>query len=127
MLIITIVSCQIKAGNSKSQPNNKKYGEKDEKKVCQLNLYPIVSHGSCKSQSQVWPLWRPYFRKPYFTMYTICSTVATLALGSRPRQGLAKVRAKREARESHFMLPGVQKSVRESTLTLPRELPFLEL
>jgi hypothetical protein len=38
---------------------------------------------------------------------------ATLALGSRPRQGLAKVRAKCEARESHFMLLGVQKSVRE--------------
>ncbi len=35
--------------------------------------------------------------------------VATLALGSRPRQGLAKVRAKKEARESHFMLPGVQR------------------
>jgi predicted acyl esterase len=33
--------------------------------------------------------------------------VATLALGSWPRQGLAKVRAKSEARESHFMLPGV--------------------
>jgi hypothetical protein len=32
--------------------------------------------------------------------------VATLALGSRPRQGLAKVQAKNEARESHFMLPG---------------------
>ncbi len=39
--------------------------------------------------------------------------VVTLALGSRPRQGLARVRAKREARESHLMLPGVQKSVRE--------------
>jgi hypothetical protein len=31
--------------------------------------------------------------------------VTTLALGSRPRQGLAKVRAKKEARESHLMLP----------------------
>ncbi len=39
--------------------------------------------------------------------------VITLTLGSRLRQRLAKVRAKREARESHFMLPGVQKSVRE--------------
>ncbi len=37
---------------------------------------------------------------------------ATLALGSRPRQGLARVLAKREAWESHFN-PGVQKSVRE--------------
>jgi hypothetical protein len=33
--------------------------------------------------------------------------VVALTLGSRPRQGLAKVRAKSEARESHFMLPGV--------------------
>ncbi len=29
--------------------------------------------------------------------------VVTLTLGSRPRQGLAKVWAKSEARESHFM------------------------
>jgi hypothetical protein len=29
--------------------------------------------------------------------------VATLALGLQPRQGFAKVRAKSEARESHFM------------------------
>jgi hypothetical protein len=36
--------------------------------------------------------------------------VATLALGSQPRQRLAKVRAKREAQESHFMLSGVQNS-----------------
>jgi len=33
--------------------------------------------------------------------------VATLLLGSRPRQGLARVKAKREARESHLMLLGV--------------------
>jgi hypothetical protein len=33
--------------------------------------------------------------------------VATLALGSWPMQGLARVRAKREARESHLMLLGV--------------------
>jgi len=39
--------------------------------------------------------------------------VATLTLGLRPRQGLAKVQAKYEAWESHFMLPGVQESVRE--------------
>jgi len=39
--------------------------------------------------------------------------VATQALGSRPRQGLARLRAKREARESH--------------LTLPMELPLWEL
>jgi hypothetical protein len=39
--------------------------------------------------------------------------VVTLALGLRPRQGLARVQAKREAWESHFMLSGVQKIVRE--------------
>jgi hypothetical protein len=39
-----------------------------------LNLYPIASHGNCKFQSWVWPLWRPYFRKPYFIVSTICST-----------------------------------------------------
>jgi hypothetical protein len=30
--------------------------------------------------------------------------VATLALGSQPKQGLTRLQAKREARESHFML-----------------------
>jgi hypothetical protein len=33
--------------------------------------------------------------------------VATLNLGSWPRQGLVKVQAKSEAWESHFMLPGM--------------------
>jgi hypothetical protein len=47
-------------------------------------------------------------------------------LGSQPKQGLARLRAKREARESHCMFPGVKESVREWTLTLPRELPFWE-
>jgi hypothetical protein len=36
--------------------------------------------------------------------------VATLALGSRPRQRLAKVRVKSEAQESHFMFSGVWES-----------------
>jgi hypothetical protein len=39
--------------------------------------------------------------------------VVTLALGSRPKQGLVKVRAKCEAREAHFMFPGVWENVRE--------------
>jgi hypothetical protein len=43
-------------------------------------------------------------------IYVVCMdhwtlNVTTLTLGSRPRQGLAKVWAKSEARESHFMLP----------------------
>jgi len=39
--------------------------------------------------------------------------ITTLALGSQPRQGLAKVRAKSEVQESHFMLLGVWENVRE--------------
>jgi hypothetical protein len=50
--------------------------------------------------------------------------VATLALGSRPKQGLARVWAKREAPESNLMLPKVQKSVRKWTFTLQSEFPF---
>jgi hypothetical protein len=42
--------------------------------------------------------------------------VATLVLGSRPRQGFARVWAKREARELHFVLLRMQR--------LPRELPL---
>jgi hypothetical protein len=57
----------------------------------------------------------------------LCPNVVTLALGSRPKQGLARLWAKREAQESHLMFPGVQKNVREWTLTLPSEFPFWEL
>jgi hypothetical protein len=46
--------------------------------------------------------------------------VATLALGLRPRQGLARLWAKKGS-------PGVKGSVREWTLTLPKELPPWEL
>jgi len=56
-----------------------------------------------------------------------CSSVATLILGSWPRQGLAKVQAKSEAWKSHFMLLGVWESVREWTSTLPDEFPLWEL
>jgi len=41
------------------------------------------------------------------SIITIAIIVATLAWGSRLRQGLAKVQAKSEAQESHFMLPKV--------------------
>jgi hypothetical protein len=41
------------------------------------------------------------------------TNVATLALGSRVRQGLTKLRAKKEAWESCHMLLGKQESVRE--------------
>ncbi len=53
--------------------------------------------------------------------------VVTLALGLQPRQGLARLWAKREARESHLMFPRVQNNVKEWTFTLPSELPFWEL
>jgi hypothetical protein len=36
--------------------------------------------------------------------------IATLALGSRPKQGVTKLRAKRETRESLHMLLGVQRA-----------------
>jgi hypothetical protein len=38
--------------------------------------------------------------------------VATLPLGSWPKQGLVKVWAKCEGHDSHFLLPGVWESVR---------------
>jgi hypothetical protein len=53
--------------------------------------------------------------------------VATLALGLRPRKGVARLRAKRKTRESHHMLPWVPKRVKEWTLTLLSELPCWEL
>ncbi len=39
----------------------------------------------------------------------LCTFVATLALDSRPRQGVARLRAKRETQEALHMLLGVQK------------------
>jgi hypothetical protein len=41
------------------------------------------------------------------------SYVATLTLGSWPRQGVARLRAKKEARDAGRMLLGVQENVRE--------------
>ncbi len=55
-----------------------------------------------------------------FAMFSLCYIVATLALGSRPKQGLARLWAKRGSM-------GVKASVREWTFTLPRELPPWEL
>jgi hypothetical protein len=43
----------------------------------------------------------------------LSKNVATLALSLQPRQGLAGMWAKKETQESHFMLPGVQKNVKE--------------
>ncbi len=55
-----------------------------------------------------------------FAMFSLCYVVVTLALGSQPRQGLGKLWAKRGSL-------GMKASVREWTLTLPRELPPWEL
>jgi len=41
------------------------------------------------------------------------ASVATLVLGSRPKQGLTRVRVKKEAQGSHLMFLGVQKNVKE--------------
>jgi hypothetical protein len=43
MSISTITSHQIEVGNLDSRPNNKKYGEKNEREACQLNLHPIIA------------------------------------------------------------------------------------
>ncbi len=46
-------------------------------------------------------------------VFMFFTNVATLALGSRPRQRGCKGAGQEEARESHQRLPGVQESVRE--------------
>jgi hypothetical protein len=60
----------------------------------------------------------------FIIFFNIHYDVATLALSLRPRQGLVRLWAKKEAQKSYLMFPGVQKSVREWTFTLPSELPF---
>ncbi len=59
--------------------------------------------------------------------FVMIFNVEALTLGLQPRQRFAKVRAKNEAREPHFMLLRVQESVREWTSTLLSELPLWEL
>jgi len=49
------------------------------------------------------------------------------SLGLATKARVCKGASQEGARESHFMLLGVQESVREWTLTLPNELPFWEL
>jgi hypothetical protein len=74
-----------------------------------------------------WPKWRlHFFLKINGVVVWSMLNVTTLALNSWLKQGLARVRAKKEARESHLMLSGMQKNVKEWTLTLPSELPFWE-
>ncbi len=65
------------------------------------------------------PIYLPPFCLPpsfyFFVPHSFFSThiVATLILGLRPKQGVARLWAKRKTWESHHMLPGVPKSVRE--------------
>jgi hypothetical protein len=47
-----------------------------------------------------------------FIINKLSLIVTTLALGLRPKQGLARLLAKREARESRRMFPGVYENVR---------------
>jgi hypothetical protein len=54
--------------------------------------------------------------------YFCCNLNLGLATKARACKGVGQ----EEARESHFMLLGAQKSVRECTLTLPSELPLWE-
>ncbi len=51
----------------------------------------------------------PIFLGLYTMINNLTPIVATLALGSRPRQGVARLWAKTETRESLHMLPGVQR------------------
>jgi hypothetical protein len=50
-----------------------------------------------------------------------------LSLGLATKAKAYKIAGQKKARESYFMVSGVHKSVKESTLTLPNELPFWEL
>jgi hypothetical protein len=54
-------------------------------------------------------------------------TIATLALGSWPKQVLVRVRDKSVARKTHLIFLRMQKCVTEWTLTLPQQLPLREL
>jgi hypothetical protein len=50
-----------------------------------------------------------YIQFHVINIFSFFPFVATLALGSQPRQGLARLRAKKKAQESHHMLMGVQR------------------
>ncbi len=49
----------------------KKYGENDANEAYQLNLYTMANHSKCRSQSLIWPFWKPYLGNCHFTIYTI--------------------------------------------------------
>jgi hypothetical protein len=76
-------------------------------------VHHLLSHSGVTShQSTYWP---------NFCIFLSCANVVvfftlvvvTLALGSQPKQGLTKVRAKNEAQESHFMPSEMWEGVKE--------------
>jgi hypothetical protein len=67
----------------------------------------MATMASVMRLTQLWQIGKSTYTKLGYV------SVATLALGSQPRQGVARLRAKREAWELGHMLPGVQESVRE--------------
>jgi hypothetical protein len=64
------------------------------------------------------------FQSESFNNMSICHNPS---LGFTTKARACKVVGQKWARESHFMLPGTQESVREWTPTLPSELPLWEL
>jgi hypothetical protein len=74
-----------------------------------INVIVIYPSQSIKSQCiYLYPVPKTSYESYLFTTY-----VVTLTLGSRSKQGVARLRAKTEAWESCRMLLGVQESVRE--------------
>jgi hypothetical protein len=90
----------------------------------ELPLRKWIDH-AIKVISGMAPLTKAPYRMTHEELKEL--NVATLALGSWPRQGVARLRAKRKTHESHHMLLGMPKSVREWTLTLQSEFPCWEL
>jgi hypothetical protein len=81
--------------------------QKTKKKLQQI----LFLHLNCSNQTNfgMLVLWisRDQTSIYFLSRNHLVVDVATLALGSRPKQRLARVRAKREARESHLILPVV--------------------
>jgi hypothetical protein len=106
-------------------------------KVHSLTLFALsgacdVTPGSFSWPATLQPPWLDYEPKVRvviirWRLQLSNIVVTTLTLGSQPRQGLARLWAKKETKNSHLMLPWMQKSVKEWTLTPPSELPFWEL
>jgi hypothetical protein len=71
-------------------------------------LFLLVSCQETRQKFQQLCMWSKELNMHTLVKKAKCNHfVTTLTLGSQPRQGFAKVQAKREARESHFMLSGV--------------------